>query len=71
MWYVYKKLIYDVKDFDGEIIQKKGTWFFVGNYNSLDAAKEVLEHEIYLDNCAIDACNLTDVPQYKIESHFE
>ena len=55
MWKVYRLI--------------KNKWFLIGDYNTIDAAANIVKHEIYLYNCT---CQDGDPnPKFKIESNFD
>ena len=69
MWNVFKYAHLDIVDNDGELIYPANTWFLMGTYYNLDAAKEVIEHEIELYNCFCKSDEPN--PKFKIESNFD
>lgn len=69
MWKVYRYAEKDIVDADGYVIYSKGTWYLVGDYNTIDDAANIVKHEIYLYNCT--ATEDTPNPKFKIESNLE
>ena len=67
MWKVYKYAKTDIVDDEGCIIYKKDSWFYIGSYSTLSKVAEIVEHEIYLENCS----NSNGNPKFKIESDFD
>ena len=69
MWKVYEYVRVDIVDKDGCVIYPKGSWYLVGDYDTLDAAARVVKNEIYLYNCT---CEDNDPnPKFRIENCFE
>ena len=68
MWKIYRYVEKDMVDVDGYVIYPAGAWYLIGDYNNLQAVKEIIEHEIYLYNCT---CEDSDPnPKFKILSDF-
>ena len=69
MWKVYRYAEKDMVDADGYVIYSKDTWYLVGDYDTIDDAANVVQHEISLYNCT---CQDGDAnPKFKILSDFD
>ena len=67
MWNVYRWADKDIVDDEGYVIYPKNNWYLIGDYDTIDAAANIVKHEIYLYNCT---CRDEDPnPQFKIESN--
>ena len=69
MWRIYRYAEKNIVDADGDIIYSKGTWYLIGDYDTIDDVASIVKHEIYLYNCICkddDPC-----PKFKILSDFD
>ena len=69
MWNVYRWADKDIVEEEGYVIYPKNSWYLIGDYDTIDAAANIVKHEIYLYNCT---CRDEDPnPKFKIESNLE
>lgn len=69
MWSVYRWLEKSIYDEEGYLIHQGQSWYFVGSYDTIDAAANIVKQEIYLYNCT--AKDGDPNPQFKILSNLK